>query len=94
MNAVIQPSLFDTEYPVKPKQHPVVYEAPTIQDVDRYAHAVCRELAQRTTTSPPDTETMRGFASFIRAVVTITVHSLNARSTKQEIEKGDQDHAA
>jgi hypothetical protein len=86
VNDVIQPSLFDTEYPIKPTRCAVVYEPPTIQDVDHYAHTVCRELAQRTNTSTLDTETTRGFAAFIRAVVAITVHSLNNRSKKAEKE--------
>lgn len=75
---------------VKPTRRRVVYELPTIQDVDRYAHAVCRELAQLTNTTTPDTETTRGFAAFIRAIVTITAHSLN-RSTKPKQKKGDTD---
>lgn len=92
MKNTYQPSLFDGEQPIKTAHRTIVYEPPTIQDVDRYAHAVCRTFAQRTHISP-DTETTRGFAAFIRAIVSITLHSLNDRDLKHKIINGGQ-HAA
>jgi hypothetical protein len=74
---VTQLPLFPDEPSVSSSVHHIMYVSPTLQEIDRYAHSVCRELAARGIAPPSDTDTLRGFAAFIRAVVTATTHHRN-----------------
>lgn len=86
MHGTTQSTFFDSEHSVKSTRRNIVYVPPTVQDIDRYAHEVCRELAQRTNSPLPNTEITRGFAAFIRAAVNITLHNLseNSKATTSE----------
>lgn len=68
-----------TVAPGQPRAREVVYVAPPAEIVDEYARAVCTKLAERHGGQQANTETVRGFSAFIRAVVQTQVNYLNRR---------------
>jgi hypothetical protein len=63
-----------TRKPVKPR---VKYDSPTHEEIERYAHAVCRALSQTVDGSFDTPEVRVGFAAFMKIVVSINVRQLN-----------------
>lgn len=88
---IAQLSLFSDAPSVTSPPHQVIYIPPTLQEIDLYAHLVCRELAERGIAPNPDTDTLRGFAAFIRAVVTATTNHRNRMGNgRRETTRKDQ----
>jgi hypothetical protein len=81
MAHVIQLSLLSQKPVDPPKGCHVRYIAPSVEDIDQYAHQVCRAFAQRSG-GQPDTDMERGFAAFMRAVAAIIAHRLNREAPR------------
>lgn len=78
MHEPTQLSLLDEKSPPKQARE-VEYIPPTLAEIDQYVHKVCYQLGKRNGASGSDTDTIRGFAGFIQAIISMTTNQLNRK---------------
>jgi hypothetical protein len=66
----------------KPKsiKRQIVYENPSPQLIDQYAHDVCQELGEKIDPSFNTPEMRRELANFLKVVSTVCVKSMNKQN--------------